>query len=66
VASRPDPAAGSRWAATRQNAPAGPVMAESASGGPYRQVSDPPGAVSSQYTLSGAAPARANAYGKVR
>jgi hypothetical protein len=66
VTSSPDWLAASRRTATRQNAPAGPVMAESAPDGPNRHRVLPSGAVSSQRTSAAGWPAPAKAYGSVR
>jgi len=66
LASSPDRAGSSRCAATRQNSPAVPLMADSASGGPNRQISAPSGAVSSHRTGAACSPARLSAYGSVR
>ena len=66
LASRPDRSGSSRCAATRQNAPAAPVMADSASGGPNRHTCSPSGAVSSHRTAAAGSPARLSAYGSVR
>ena len=66
LASRPDRSHSSRCAATRQNAPAAPVMADSASGGPNRHTCSPSGAVSSHRTEAAGSPARLSAYGSVR
>ena len=66
LVTRPDRSGSSRCAATRQNAPAAPVMADPASGGPNRHTCSPSGAVSSHRTAAAGSPARLSAYGSVR
>src|SRR5215467_3569639 len=61
LAVSPDCSGASRWAATRQKSPAGPLIADSAVPGPNSQDVTPSGAVRSHRTSGAPWPARANA-----